>query len=337
MVLSLSEYAINTDSNSETQVSPFRSTFGTLAEIYAEIPRNGSVAATCSAFIKNLDTDLSKTLVILAATKVKNSAERTRNDPLAQNILQPGDLILVWLETRPHKLLHKWAGPYRTIEQIGNDVTMLDLVTGETIKEHCGKIKRFYGSEELALAAARLDNDQILIDKFISYKGDPNERTTMQFLVRFVDGGEVSRTYDKDISDTIQFAQFCKTRLELQFLVILAKDAKVRTAAIKRAPIDKVKTGDVRFADLRSWGYGWFDSLLLPHSHSKTYVVRCEYGALGGTPRSPSINAFCPIFNETWPVDNIFISFYGHQHSVLTEDLILIDEDLLLQFPRIKP
>jgi len=338
MVLSLAEYMVNTDSNSETEVTPFRNTFGTLAEIYAKLPRGGEVTDRSDNFIKLLDSDLEALMRITKAVKVKHSEHRARHDPAAQNLCQPGDYVLIELADRPHKLLHKWAGPKRVISQEGNDVTLLDLVTNLTTREHCGKLKRFAGTEEDAVSAARLDNDQILIDKILAFKGEPTERSQMQFLVQFVDGDKVWRAYDKDISETIQFQHFCEGKPALEFLLVSARDAKIRMAAIKRAPIDLVKTGDLRFADLRSWStQGWFDSLNLPHASTKTYVVRCVYGALQGSRISPrkSVSVHCPVFDTTWPADNCFVTIYGHQHGVLTENFIEVDEALIQEFPAI--
>jgi len=338
LILSLTEYMVNSDPNSETEVTPFRNTFGTLAELYAKLPRNGNVTERSAAFIKTLDADLDALIQITKLVKVKNSAFRAREDPVAQNICQPGDYVLIELNDRPHKLLHRWAGPFKVLSQTGNDVSLEDLVSGKHTREHCVKLKRFIGSDEDAIVAARMDTDQVLIDKLLSYTGEPVLRTTMKFLVRFIDGDEIWKDFDTDLSETIQFEQFCNARPELSILLVTARDAKARLSLIRRQPIDLVSPGDVRYVDLRAWSeHGWFDELNLPDSHTKTYVLKCEYGPLSGSDRFPrnSIRLSSPAANEFWPVDNVFVTFWGHQHRNLLDSFILVDEAMILQYPDI--
>jgi len=338
LILSLTEYMVNSDPNSETEVTPFRNTFGTLAELYAKLPRNGDVTERSHAFIKALDTDLESLIQITKLVKLKNSALRAREDPVAQNICQPGDYVLVELADRPHKLLHRWAGPLKVISQTGNDVSLEDLVTGNQSREHCVKLKRFIGSDDDALVAARMDSDQVLIDKVLSYKGEPVLRTSMKFLVRFIDGDEIWKNFDSDLSETIQFEQFCSSRPELSILLVSARDAKARLSLLKRQPIDLVSSGDVRFVDLRAWSEdSWFDNLNLPYSHTKTYVLECLYGSLSGSDRYPrsSIMVSSLVANESWPVDNIFVSVWGHQHRTMKDSFILVDEALIESYPDI--
>ena len=46
----------------------------------------------------------------------------------------------------------------------------------------------WHGSEEDAYKAAMLDNDQYVVDRILAYRGDPDQRTSMEFEVRFSDG-----------------------------------------------------------------------------------------------------------------------------------------------------
>jgi hypothetical protein len=59
---------------------------------------------------------------------------------------------------------------------------------------------------------AMLDNDEYVIDSFLGYKGEPLERSKMDFLVRFADKTEVWLPWSKDLSNTVQFVQFKQRR-----------------------------------------------------------------------------------------------------------------------------
>jgi hypothetical protein len=46
----------------------------------------------------------------------------------------------------------------------------------------------WHGTAEEAFRAAMLDNDQYIVDSIIAYRGDPDQRTSMEFEVQFNDG-----------------------------------------------------------------------------------------------------------------------------------------------------
>jgi len=338
-VLSLIQHAVNNDSNSETGTTPFANTFGSLAKIYAKIPRLGDINRRSHRFLQLLDEDLTTVVSVTKSFQQKHAAHRQRNNPVAPNLYQPGDLILIEMELRPHKLGYKWAGPRRVITHIGNDVTVLDLVNGGTACLHSDTLKRFYGSDSEALAAARSDTEQFDVSHFSNYTGFPATRSNMTFRTHFSDGDIIWKPYDRDISETVQFADFCSQYRQLEFLTQTSADAKKSMARIKALPISTVNPGDVFFTDIRSFGNeAWYEALALPDSASKMYVIKIEYREFAHTARQArkQIWTYYPVLDEAHLADNLFVHQYGSQHSVLAPNMLLVDEALVLQFPRIK-
>jgi hypothetical protein len=68
----------------------------------------------------------------------------------------------------------------------------------------------FHGDADEAYKAAMLDNDQFVVDRIIAYRGDPDQRTTMEFEVRFADGTVVWKTWDKDLNQTQAFEEYVR-------------------------------------------------------------------------------------------------------------------------------
>jgi hypothetical protein len=84
--------------------------------------------------------------------------------------------------------------------------------------------------------------------------------------------------------------------------------------------------------DLRAWGYGYFDSLNLPDS-DRTYVVKCRYGRWRGR-NQLSIELWCFLFKEFYNWDAFSVFAYGSE-KILTDQMILVDEDLVAHYPAI--
>ena len=65
---------------------------------------------------------------------------------------------------------------------------------------HVERLKPFFGSSEDAVdLAKRDDTDQYDDDRTVSYRGDPETRTTMEFSVLFKSGDSVWLPYSQDI------------------------------------------------------------------------------------------------------------------------------------------
>ena len=207
--------------------------------------------------------------------------KRTESNPAPeqQNLYQPGDLVLFQLNPDrplPTKLTPRYQGPYEVISHVRNDVECKHLIQGSIRKFYVGNLKIFRGSRDEAMKAAMLDFDQFVITRIRAYRGDPFTRTTMEFEVEFADGTVVWQTYTEDLSSTVQFEDYCRSRSELFPLIYSAAEAKRYIQQLNRSVITDVEPGVRVFVDLRSYGATWYQQLGLPDADHNTYVVAYE-------------------------------------------------------------
>ena len=112
------------------------------------------------------------------------------------------------------------------MSQHKNDVTFRHVILGHIKEFHVARLKMFHGSEEDAKRVALLDNNQYQVATILAYRGEPHKRSTMDFETTFEDGSVVWIRYNKDLFDTIQFEDFCRSRPELAPLIFTAEQAK---------------------------------------------------------------------------------------------------------------
>ena len=77
---------------------------------------------------------------------------------------------------------------------------------------HVERLKPFFGSREDTVDLAERDTDQCDVDRIVTYRGDPETRTTMEFLVLFKSGDSVWLPYSQDM-------EFCNITPGLYFRV----------------------------------------------------------------------------------------------------------------------
>jgi len=346
-VLPLIQYHLNSSFHSESGCIPFEATFGSADARYFQFPmvKEGDSSMTAMhAYISKLNSNLETIRKLSYEYQQTIADERTGETPISeQNIYQPGDLVLFQRDPNacflPSKLTPKFIGPYEVINQHKNDVTCRHIIMGDIKVLHVSRLKIFHGSMEEAKKVAMLDNDQYTIDKFIAYRGDPETRTTMEFEIKFQDGSIVWQVYSKDISETIQFEDYCRSLPQLQLLLFSAEEATKLKRRWNSSNITDVKPGDEVFVDLRCYNSLWYQSLELPDMYHKTYVVLYVYKNFASKRDTKRINVYCPIFDETFMVKNDFIKMWGSNRNLIPngEDTILIDIDFIKKYPKVLP
>ena len=115
-------------------------------------------------YIKQLDENLRYIGEKSAQFQRELVARRLKDvDISKQNIYKEGDFVLRRDPAPLHKnkLAFRWAGPYMVIhDQNGNDLTCRNLVTDVVYVFYVGELKIFVGTNEQAMEAAMLDDDQ---------------------------------------------------------------------------------------------------------------------------------------------------------------------------------
>jgi len=89
--------------------------------------------------------------------------------------------------------------------------------------------------------------------------------------------------------------------------------------------------------DLRCYGSQWYDSLPIPDKYHVSYLLEYRYTRWIGKNKL-KIEASCPIFNERFAVDHVFVKCYGSLTTMPTgERFQLIDHNMVQQYPMLLP
>jgi hypothetical protein len=250
-----------------------------------------------------------------------------------------GDFVLFMDDSsvsRETKLSPRFKGPYVVILQNKNDVQCKHLVQLTVHNFHVEKLKRFIGSQQEAFDAALEDHQQYLVDRILAYAGDPMTRTKMQFLVKFSDGEELWLPYSADLVNTEAYQLYITQHKPLRILQSSVAEFQNRIKQMNNSSIRDVKPGSEVFVDLRCYGWGWYDSLDLPDKHLLTYVVKYIYRQYIGRKQN-KIQVYCPVFKETFTVNNQFVMMYGSDFVFDPATMVLIDDAFVASHPALLP
>ena len=228
----------------------------------------------------------------------------------------------------------RFEGPFRVITHIKNDVTVRNLITDAVRVFHSNRLKTFFGSSEEAHEAALRDNDQHTIDHFITHRGDPLVRTSVDFYIKFKDGTQLWREWSKDLFDTCQYEDFCKTLPQLTPLIVLHKEAITLMRALNKTSITEIEEGLTVYLDIRAVGAGWYAGLNLPNAHFSTYIVPLIYKNFNKSDHT-TINCIIPSLKIQWTgknaVNHYFIKMWG-TIRILHPDMTLLTSDMIRSY-----
>lgn len=99
-----------------------------------------------------------------------------------------GDYVLASYPARPpSKLAPKWRGPFLLVEINGSTGVCQDLGSLRLVRFHLSRLRKYDASmtdDPVALAA--VDTDEYVVEAIIDHRGNPNRRSTLEFLVRWL-------------------------------------------------------------------------------------------------------------------------------------------------------
>jgi hypothetical protein len=239
-----------------------------------------------------------------------------------------GDYILfdeVSKGFRPEKLRLRYSGPYVVTAIYKADISCKHIVTGKQKVFHMDNIKMFIGSATEAYEAAKTDDDQFSIKCVVDYKGDPERRTQMKFLVEFEDGDKLWINYKVDIATTVQFETFCNQHAELEPLRMSVKSWRQKRMQYNSQPVVGVEPGMTCYANLKAWGSEYYWSLRV--TPGIVYVVECHY-TKWTTDQRMKIDLTCPVFGREFDWHPVDVRLYGILFS-LEVGMVLVDKETL--------
>jgi hypothetical protein len=329
-VLCMIQFLLNDAVNRETGLSPFHYVFGSNDVRFLNLP-TGDIMASSQTFLGILNEHLR--IVREEAHVVTKKAQLKRVGLVdTSNSYQPGDLVLRKVEKmvdKASKLTPTFLGPYEVIHAYKADIQCRHLVTGAISVFHMSKLKPCFSTREEAYKAAMVDYDQYQIKEILSYRGDPDLRTSMTFEVSFMDGSIVWLPFTKDLFETVQFEEFVSRHrplLPLKYTLEVWK--RIQKESFRE--VTGVAPGDRCYVDLRAWGFAWFTSLGLPDGD--VYAVECHYVRWVGKGRR-SIVVQCALFDQTFTWDAFCVYAWGSNKELGT--MVLVDGDFCRRCPKI--
>jgi hypothetical protein len=206
------------------------------------------------------------------------------------------------------------------------------MASGEVKKYDISKLKLYAGTRQAAELMARRDQDQHVIEKFISHKGDPLTRTTMSFKVKFMDGDVVDVPYSPDLFKTTSYEEYCDSKQYLRHLKFTAEESKTFIREKGKNSITGYSEGQEVYLDIRYYGGIWFDRLELPDSDTITYVskfliTKCSRKRLDMKNSLTGEACACKAYD-----------IYCFLHTNFDEsNMLVIDEEFMVKYPQISP
>jgi hypothetical protein len=214
------------------------------------------------------------------------------------------------------------------ISQTKNDVTAKHLASGVVKVLHVDNLKRFYGTEKDAKEMANIDQDQYVVNEIIGYRGNPTQRSGMQFGLLFAAGDTLWKYYCKDISDSIYFEDFCRSRKELTRLLTNEATAREMVTSQNRVLIPPIYCNTTPYMNLRIYGYDKYSSFNLENSDCTIYLVPITIGAL--TPNRKTIWITNEASGHKFQVNHSSLLDYCQYKEVLgDQNMVLIAKDSL--------
>ena len=174
---------------------------------------------------------------------------------------------------------------------------------------------------------------QYVVDEVITWKGNPESRLYMSFLVRFLDGDEVWLPYSKDLYDTEQFIAFCDKWAPLVPLRFFRKEWLTFCRVEDAKPIKLLRPNMSCYVDQRAWGSEWFIWCDLPDWQQTLYVVKCDALRYDNS-TSTRLVLKADIFDQTFIWKNSDVIRYGN-YKTLSSSMKLVDEALVVKYPKL--
>jgi hypothetical protein len=332
-VLSLIMYHLNSEVHSETGYKPMELQFGSVASVYQALPESASANILSNDYLRLLNRYLVD--VTAASKEYQDNLIKSRETSVPVKVYQPGDFILTENVNKDSKLSAKYLGPYVVIDQVKNDITCRHCAIGQVFTFNVERVKPFHGSPEQAYETALRDHDQYVINRILSYRGEPTKRSTMEFLVQFGDGSLLWKPYTKDLFDSLPYEEFCNSKPQLLCLLKTAIEGDKLISEINKSPIDEVAPGDMVYINLRGWDEVWYASLDLPDPFEVEYLLEGKYGAWANK-KHTKIVLHVPVLKQRYEETHYRVFAYGSIKDLSTINYRIIDAEAIKRYPQLK-
>ena len=323
IVLATIRYFLNFLISSETGISPMEATFGSVAYTYQKllVPKN---IPKSNAFLTLLNDSIATANDVLTEHIRIIDERRSKNN--IKQLYQPGDWVMHKVNVKHSKLKSPLLGPYQVIKHENNNVLVRHPCKDADQTLHSERLFMFFGTDEQAKEAALRDDDQYFIEDILDYKGDPTERSRMEFLVLYVDSSQHWVLYSNDITSTEAYERFCLKYNELLILLKPSAHAVAYNKELSKRSIPFSSMHKSAWINLRSYGYKYYDSKnLAPCLH----LVPCLLGRLRQVKNVQKIELTIPLFDDgthllDYPAyfNFIYLDLPEYKHVIVDENML---------------
>ena len=211
---------MNATVNSRTQVAPYQLLFGSAINLdrgifltHEELNKGGRVSRRMSKILRVQDE-----LINYAAKNIKDADDaHIASAPKARTEFDIDSYVLLDYPDRPPTRLHaKRRGPYQVVRFHKNDYTIRDLITNKEKTVNITRLTPFeYDSQTTdPRHVAAADQEEFEIDSILAHRGNHNQKSTLEFLVRWVDYDDSYNTWEpwSALRTTEQLHEYLKSK-----------------------------------------------------------------------------------------------------------------------------
>jgi hypothetical protein len=199
-------------------------------------------------------------------------------------------------------------------------------------KFHVTRLGLFTGTRDEALALSQLDDDQHALDYIEGYRGVPTQRMQMDFFVRFLDSDRQWLRYSRDLSSTVQFETYVRSRPELRMLLYTATVAKTLISEINSKPLN-VTPNSSFYLNLRFYGAPFYDAIQdhIEDAYLVDYVYEANYGTFRDASHL-SIYVYVPLRKQRLIFTGYYVEAFGRL-TTLPQATVLVDQAFSSRHP----
>ena len=177
----------------------------------------------------------------------------------------------------------------------------------------------FTGTPDQAERLALEDADQEIIEGIDGWRGDPDQRRTMEFYVKFRTNQDYTwEPWSEDLSASIPFEQYCLRYDMLKRLVKTTQEVLEYGRHLNSVPITAVQPDDEVYVSLRYFDLLSYDTRCdLPNRFGVDYVVRMKYTRWDRDDQT-RIEGSVPVFGDAvFTLTHWFVECWGARRVLL--------------------